>query len=73
LRYFIIFLLLGFLSCAVPGQDIVVRFNTVDGIRYLEIPEGSLDESWHGLSWWTPEEHRENVKARLERERKRSL
>jgi len=54
------------LSCAsVPRQDIVVHFSTVDGPRFLEIPEGSLDEQWHGISWWTMEEHLDNIKKFL--------
>jgi len=51
------------LSCAsVPSQDIVVHFSTVDGPGFLEIPEGSLDEQWHGISWWTMEELRRTSK-----------
>jgi len=45
MRYLIILALLGILSCAkVPSQDIVVHFSSTDGPRFLEIPEGSLDE-----------------------------
>ena len=66
MRYLIILALLGLISCAsVPRQDIVVHFSTVDGPGFLEIPEGSLDEQWHGISWWTMEEHLENIKEFL--------
>ena len=66
MRSLIILLLLLMLSCAsVPRQDIVVHFSTVDGPRFLEIPEGSLDEQWHGISWWTMEEHLDNIKKFL--------
>ena len=63
MRYLIISALLGILSCAsIPSQDIVIHFSTVDGPRFLEIPEGSLDEQWHGISWWMMEEHLDNIK-----------
>ena len=66
MRYLIILPLLMLLSCAlVPSQDIVVHFSSTDGPRFLEIPEGSLDEQWHGISWWTMEEHLDNIKKFL--------
>ena len=66
MRYLIILPLLLMLSCAsVPRQDIVVHFSTIDGLRFLEIPEGSLNEQWHGINWWTMEEHLKNVKEFL--------
>ena len=59
-------------SCvSVPSQDIVVRFSTIDGVRFLEIPKGSLDEEWHGLSWLTKEEHKEKTYHYLKEELKR--
>ena len=77
MRYFIFLLCLGFISCAsagVPSRDLVVHFSTVDGPRFLEIPEDSLSEKWHGISWWTMEEHLENIKQFLqEQQGKQSL
>jgi len=70
-RYLIFLLLLGFISCvAVPRQDIVVHFDTIDGPRFLQIPEDSLSEKWHGISWWTMDEHLENIKEFLKEQRK---
>ena len=76
MRYLILVIVFGFISCAsvsVPSQDIVVHIATECGPMFIEMEAGSLDESMHYMTWWTKEEHMERIREFLKKKYEKNL
>jgi len=76
MRYLILVIVFGFISCAsvsVPSQDIVVHIATECGPMFIEVEEGSLDDQWHYMTWWTKEEHMKRIREFLKKKYEKNL